>query len=258
MENNIEIDGQRLHYEVTGEGNPLILMHGWGCDHTTVSSIARVASQTHTVYNLDMPGFGQSPEPAGIWGVEDYTRLVERFIAHFGLKAPILVGHSFGGRISILLASRSRDVDAVVLVDAAGIKPKRTFSYYRRVYSFKAAKWLANTLLPSKQAATLIDSMRKSRGSSDYASASARMRAIMSRVVNEDLSDRLSHIQAPTLLIWGSADTATPIADAKKMEKLIPDAALVAFDGCGHYSFLDNPVQFAAVISSFLNSRIKN
>lgn len=258
MEKDIEFDGQRLHYDVSGQGNPLILMHGWGCDHTTVDSIARIAAQTHTVYNLDMPGFGKSPEPTTIWGVEDYTRLVERFIESLGLKRPMLVGHSFGGRVSILLSSRHSDIDAVVLVDAAGIKPKRSMSYYWKVYSFKTAKWLVNTFLPKESAERIIDNMRKARGSSDYSSASAKMRAIMSRVVNEDLTDRLPMIQAPTLLVWGTDDTATPIADAKKMERLIPGAALVSFEGCGHYSFLDNPLQFAAVMSSFLHSRLKH
>ena len=80
------------------------------------------------------------------------------------------------------------------------------------------------------------------------------MRSILSKVVNEDLSSRLHLIKAPTLLIWGENDTATPLSDAKKMEKLIPDAGLVAFPGCGHYSFLDNPRQFAAVLKSFLAS----
>lgn len=80
------------------------------------------------------------------------------------------------------------------------------------------------------------------------------MRAIMSKVVNEDLCHLMPSIKAPTLLIWGENDTATPISDARKMEKLIPGAGLVSFPGCGHYSFLDNPVQFAAVLRSFLQS----
>ena len=66
----------------------------------------------------------------------------------------------------------------------------------------------------------------------------------------------MPHIQAPTLLIWGENDTATPLADAKKMEKLIPDAGLVSFPGCGHYSFLDNPVGFRAVLKSFLQKEL--
>ena len=76
----------------------------------------------------------------------------------------------------------------------------------------------------------------------------------MSRVVNEDLCHLMPEIKAPTLLIWGTNDTATPLADAKKMEKLIPGASLVAFEGAGHYSFLDRPAQFAAVLRSFLTA----
>lgn len=259
MEKDIEINGMKLHYEESGNGQPLVLMHGWGCDHTTVRSIAAVASRTHRVLNLDMPGFGKSPEPADVWTVDDYTDLVERFIKELDLRHPILVGHSFGGRVAIQLASRRpADIDSLILVDAAGIKPRRTFRYYRKVYTFKAMKRLANLFLGKEHAQKVVDKWRGKSGSSDYAGASPKMRAIMSRVVNLDLTPCLTSITAPTLLVWGEADTATPIADAKKMERLIPDAGLVSFPGCGHYSFLDNPGQFAAVVSSFLNSRIQS
>ncbi|MDE5827850.1 MAG: alpha/beta hydrolase, partial [Duncaniella sp.] len=103
-----------------------------------------------------------------------------------------------------------------------------------------------------EKAERMLDAKRAKAGSSDYASASPMMRRILSKVVNEDLTDRLDKIKAPTLLVWGENDTATPLKDAKKMEGLIPDAGLVSFPGCGHYSFLDNPGQFAAVLRSFL------
>lgn len=79
------------------------------------------------------------------------------------------------------------------------------------------------------------------------------MRAVMSKVVNEDLCHLMPAIKAPTLLIWGSDDKATPLSDAKKMEGLIPDAGLVVYEGAGHYSFLDRPGQTKAVIASFMN-----
>ena len=94
--------------------------------------------------------------------------------------------------------------------------------------------------------------MRGKNGSSDYNDASPMMRAILSKTVNEDLKHCMPKISAPTLLVWGENDTATPLRDAKIMEKLIPDAGLALFLGCGHYSFLDNPIQFAAVLRSFL------
>lgn len=254
MEKEIELEGLRVRMEVTGEGRPLILMHGWGCDHTTVRSIAATAAQTHTVYNIDFPGFGGSQEPAEVWGVELYTRLIEDLVRKEGLERPVLIGHSFGGRVSILYASRN-EVDKVVLVDAAGIKPKRSLKYYLKVYSFKAGKRFWELLLGKEKAQERVDRMRAKRGSSDYAGASSMMRRILSKVVNEDLTDRLPLISAPTLLIWGENDTATPLADAKKMSRLIPGSGLVSFPGCGHYSFLDNPIQFRAVLSSFLKSK---
>lgn len=254
MEKAIGLEGLTVRMEVTGEGRPLILMHGWGCDHTTVRSIAATAAMTHTVYNIDFPGFGGSQEPAEVWGVERYTRLIEELVVKEGLERPVLVGHSFGGRVAILYASRN-EVDKVVLVDAAGIKPSRSLGYYLKVYSFKAAKRFWQLVLGKEKAQKRIDAMRARRGSGDYAAASPMMRRILSKVVNEDLTDRLHMIEAPTLLVWGENDTATPMADARKMAKLIPDAGLVSFPGCGHYSFLDNPGQFRAVLSSFLKSK---
>jgi pimeloyl-ACP methyl ester carboxylesterase len=254
MEKEIELGGLRVTIEVTGQGCPLILMHGWGCNHTTVRSIAATAALTHTVYNIDFPGFGSSQEPSEVWGVERYTQIIEELVSKEHLEKPVLVGHSFGGRVAILFASRN-PVEKVILVDAAGIKPKRSLKYYAKVYSFKAGKKFWQLVLGKEKAQKRIDEMRAKRGSSDYAGASPMMRAILSKVVNEDLTDRLPLIKAPSLLIWGENDTATPLADAKKMVKLIPDAGLVSFPGCGHYSFLDNPVQFRAVLSSFLQSK---
>lgn len=190
MEKDIELDGLSVRMEVTGEGRPLILMHGWGCDHTTVRSIAATAAQTHTVYNIDFPGFGSSQEPSEVWGVERYTRMVEELARKENLESPVLVGHSFGGRVAILYASRNK-ADKVVLVDAAGIKPKRSLKYYLKVYSFKAGKRFWELLLGKEKAGARIDAMRARQGSSDYAGASPMMRSILSKVVNEDLTDRL-------------------------------------------------------------------
>lgn len=253
MMQTIDIDGVELHYEVSGSGYPMILMHGWGCNHTTVASIAAVAARSHTVYSVDFPGFGSSPEPPEVWGVEQYTRLIEEMARRLGLKAPVLAGHSFGGRVGILFASRN-EVSKLILIDAAGVKPRRSLKYYFKVYSFKAMKHLTRLLLGRKRAEARIEAARARRGSSDYASSSPRMRAILSRCVNEDLRFVMPSIKAPTLLIWGENDTATPMRDARIIERLVPGAGLVSFPGCGHYSFLDNPVQFAAVLNSFLQS----
>lgn len=249
----MEIDGVSLRYDVEGSGpRAVIVLHGWGCKASTMALPAQAASgEGTTVYNLDLPGFGGSSEPAEIWGIDRYTSLLEEFVRRNGIERPTLVGHSFGGRMAILYASRN-DVDRLILIDAAGIKPRRSLRYYIKVYSFKAGKRILPWLVGCARADEIIDRWRGKAGSSDYAAASPRMRAIMSRVVNEDLTGRLTLIKAPTLLIWGEKDTATPMRDARIMERLIPDAGLVSYPEAGHFSFLDRPGQTTAVIQSFL------
>jgi len=152
MEKDITIGGMRVHYDVTGpEGAPaVVLMHGWGCDHTTVRSIAAILEPGLRVYSLDLPGHGRSDEPPTPWGVDEYTGLVEEFCRLNAIENPTLIGHSFGGRIGLLMASRN-PIARMVLVDAAGIKPRRKPKYYIKVYSFKAAKRILPLVLGRKK-----------------------------------------------------------------------------------------------------------
>lgn len=255
MDKYIEIDGVNLHYRDSGEENlpAIVIMHGWGCNVDTVASIEAIFKGKMRTVNIDLPGHGKSSEPPAVWGIEEFTAFIEKLISDLDLKRFSLAGHSFGGRISILLSSRNDNVEKVLLVDSAGIKPKRSFSYYRKVYTFKLLKNAALLLLGKKKGGEIVDKMRGKKGSADYRNSSPRMRAIMSKCVNEDLRHVMPKIKAPTLLVWGADDTATPLSDAKTMERLIPDAGLVSFPGCGHYSFLDNPFGFRAAVSSFFH-----
>ncbi len=243
----------KVFYTKSGSGPDMILLHGWGCDNTTLESVRRTAALTHTVYNLDFPGFGSSPEPEGIWSVFDYADMLGQFIAATGIKRPVLLGHSFGGRVSIIYASAHHDVDKVVLVDSAGVRNPLPLRKRLKVAAFKAAKKIAPVILGKTKGAEFIDRWRGSAGSADYRAASPKMRAIMSKVIAQDLRHLMPEIKAPTLLIWGEHDDATPLADAHKMEALIPGSGLVVLPG-DHYSFLRSPAQFAAVLSSFLAS----
>lgn len=256
MEKDIVIDGLTLHYEVTGnpEGKPVLIMHGWGCDHTTVKSIAKILEQGMKVISVDLPGHGKSSEPPAIWGVEDYTSFIEKFVKSNKLEGLSLIGHSFGGRISILLSSRN-SIDRVVLVDSAGIKPRRNFKYYWKVYTYKTFKKLTLLAYGKEKGEKKLEKWRQKKGSADYKNSSPVMRGVLSKCVNEDLKHVMNYIKAPTLLIWGENDTATPLRDAKIMQKLIPDAGLVSFEECGHYSFLDNPIGFKAVLREFFKDQ---
>lgn len=256
MEKNFTYDGITLRYTDCGEGQPLFLLHGWGCDGAIFDFAQPWLTERFRVLTFDLAGFGRSEEPRDTWGVEEYTRSVEAVARHEGIERPILVGHSFGGRVSILFASRNATCKAI-LVDAAGVKPKRSFAYYRKVYTYKLIKRVLPLVAGRARAERIIDRYRSKSGSSDYNNASPRMRAILSKCVNEDLCRAMPSIKAPTLLFWGENDTATPLADAKKMERLIPDAGLVAVKGAGHFSFLENRGLFIGVMESFLAPEAK-
>lgn len=246
----------RLHYTDRGAGQTILLLHGWGCNCTTFGAAQQWLEQHFRVITVDFAGFGQSEEPREVWGVEEYTRSVEALAKAEGIENPILISHSFGGRVSIVYSSRN-SVRKVILVDAAGVKPKRSLKYYAKVYSFKLLKRIAPVFLGKERAQELIDKRRAKSGSSDYNQASPMMRAILSKVVNEDLCHLMPKITAPTLLFWGERDTATPLADAKRMEQLIPDAGLVTVAGAGHFSFLENMPLFLRVLESFLKKEMK-
>ena len=253
MKQFIDIEDIKLCYEVQGEGEPVLILHGWGCSKDTVQSITEHISKTHRAYALDMPGFGETPPPNEVFGIEQYTQVVEKFCRKLNIENPILIGHSFGGRISILFSSRNQ-TNKVMLVDAAGIVPKRTLKYHIKVRSYKIYKKLLPLFVGKQEAERRIEERRNRSGSADYRAAQGIMRTVFVKIVNEYMKYVMPKIKAPTLMIWGELDTATPLSDARTMEKLIKGSGVAVMKGCGHYSFLDNPRQFFAIVDAFLNS----
>lgn len=248
---NIDIDGTNVHYHVSGEGVPVVLLHGWGANIQAFAPVHQFLEKHFKVWSIDFPGFGESEEPPEPWTVGDYTNMLEKFLKKLGIEEPILIGHSFGGRVSIKYAS-SRPVRKIILVDSAGIKPKRKPSYYAKVYTYKAFKNLLKLPIINRYEQEVLSKVKKKLGSADYKNVSGIMQQTMVKVVNEDLRHHLPSINAPTLLVWGELDDATPVEDGKLMESMIPDAGLVVLKNAGHYAYLDKRNEFLVIIDSFL------
>ena len=248
----ITVQGLKIAYDAAGEGAPLLLLHGWGVERSVFMSLQQYFARQMRVWRMDLPGFGASAKPPAVWGVSDYADFVEDFCLALGIKNPSLLGHSFGGRVAIHLAARGFGAK-LVLTDASGLKPQRSPAYYIRVYSYKAAKRVMSLPGLRRWYNKALDLWLKRNPSSDYTQAEGIMRAVFVKVVNEDLAALLPRIAKPTLLMWGENDTATPLSDGQKMEKLIPDSGLVVFKGAGHYPFLEQPAHFYRVLESFFN-----
>lgn len=249
------IDNLSINYKIQGNGEFVFLLHGWGSNLKVYDALSNVISEKYTVVSLDFPGFGDSDEPSEVWDVSAYSDFLVKFIESFGCKNVILLGHSFGGRVIIKLANLGSlpfDIQKIILVDSAGVLPKRTLKYKIKNKAYKLGRMILSIGIIKKMFPDTLDNYRKKMGSADYNNASLKMRGILVKTVNEDLTPILKNIKIPTLLIWGELDTATPLSDGQLMEKNIEGAGLVVLKGAGHYSFLDQQYTFHRVIRSFL------
>ncbi len=260
------INGLNINYIDEGQGQLLVLLHGWGSNIELFSGIINFTKAKYHVVAMDMPGFGKSDEPKEPMNVDDYVAFVLEFIKTLypDEKEIIFLGHSMGGRVIIKLASGLHDgrlkadftIPKVILTDAAGVLPVKTKAQNSRTKRYKFYKNLLTKTGIAKAFPGALDKLQKKFGSADYAAASPVMRASLVKVVNEDLVPYMKSVTMPALLIWGDKDTATPLSDGQIMEKEMPEAGLAVINGVGHYSFLENPYLYNKILGSFLGINI--
>lgn len=251
----INVNGYEIAYQITGQGeDTVVILQGWGTEFATYNSVAACISDRYRVVQFDFPGFGASDEPREPWAVEDYANFFLDLMAALDIQKAALIGHSYGGRVIIRLAARENlpfTIERIVLIDSAGILPKKTWKQKMKIRRYKLLKRIVSLKLVYAICPRLIDEWKNSQGSADYRNASPMMRQCLVKAVNEDLTELLPKIKQDTLLIWGDLDTATPIADAKLMEEKIPGAGLAVIPGTGHFSFLENPALFRSIMQAY-------
>ncbi|MFQ6040808.1 MAG: alpha/beta fold hydrolase [Candidatus Poribacteria bacterium] len=249
----IEIDGLTIYYASEGEGDSVVLLHGWGGQSSSFKPVFDFLIKSYKVYMLDLPGFGRSGIPPHTWGTFNYASFVSKVFAKLGITKAHIIGHSFGGRIAIVLAANfSKLVDKLILVNSAGIRPKRTVKYYAFITIAKIGKILLSPKIWGRYGERVKNALYNLVGSEDYRNA-GELRDVLVKVVNEDLRALLPRIEVPTLLVWGGKDKKTPILYAKIMEEKIKNSHLVILKDAGHFSYLDEFPQFCCIISEFLS-----
>ncbi len=253
----VKIQDWNIYYETMGEGNPVILLHGWLANLETMRPIAHSLSQNFKVYLVDIVGFGKSDLPEYPLNTNDFGDFLAELIKQLEIKNPILIGHSNGGRMIINAVGRGIvQPRKIVLMDSAGLVPKRKPKYYVKVGIFKTGKLFLNKLPDVGAIKKFKEKLLNHVGSADYKASAPVLRETMKKIVNEDMAHLLPNIKVPTLLIWGTNDTDTPISDAKKMENLIPDCGLVEYKNSGHFAYLQNIQNCNAVLNEFFKNDI--
>lgn len=188
---------------------------------------------------VDFYGFGETPHPAYPLSLEDYSKSISNIIKFYKMEDVVLIGHSFGGRVAILQSIECNRIIGMILVDSAGIRPKRKLSYYYKVLKYKICKKIGIRNIKS--------------GSDDYNKLNGAMKKTFVNIVNKDLTPYLNKITIATLIIWGENDKETPLYMAKKLNKYIKYSKLHILEGAGHYSYLDNYNQFIGIVKNFLD-----
>ena len=253
---NFEHNGVKLYYELSGEGEQnVLLLHGWGGSTQSWLPVARDLSAKKRVINLDFPGFGKSSEPPVPWSVTEYKDTVLALLNDLKIEKTELIAHSFGGRVALMLnEARPALVTRQVLTGCAGLIDTETANNGGALHALTRLydNNVSRKLLGEKGVNKIKNLVRSHFGSEDYKNASPMMRECFQRVVKQDLGYCLKSVKAPTLLIWGRNDTATPLWMGQRMEKEMADAALIVFENSGHFAYLEQYARFIAIVKQFL------
>lgn len=255
VEKDIVVDGELLHYyEAKGveteHTDTIVFLHGWGSNSTLwFSSTLPLIEHGYRLIFVDLPGFGKSQNPRQSLHLEDYAKTISRFIQKLEITNPIVVGHSFGGKVATRIASRKMiPLHGLVLVDASGL------AHTSRLTKTKIQ--IAKTIGPLFRLPILKDfkaGLLRLSGSDDYVAFPA-LKETFVNIIREHVEDELSHINTSTLVVWGANDSNsyTPVHDAAVFHKKIVNSGLHIIKSAGHYVFLDQPNEFLNVLLSFL------
>ncbi|MBP3766517.1 MAG: alpha/beta hydrolase [Bacilli bacterium] len=241
---NITIKDTKVNYIRYGniKKDTIIYLHGWGQNIEMMRPLADARENMNDIIIIDLPGHGKSEEPKYAWQVEDFVEFLKEFIEKLNIKNPTLVGHSFGGKVSLLYASKY-NVKKLVLFGSPFKKEITNLSLKTKI--LKTAKKIP---VLNK----LEGFAKKHIGSTDYKNASPLMRNILVNTVNLDIREEVKKITCPTLIIWGDLDDQVPVEDAYELESLIKDSGVVLYEGCTHYAYLERLGQTINVLNSFL------
>ncbi|MBU1658811.1 alpha/beta hydrolase [bacterium] len=199
----------------------LIILHGWGSNKSLMKNAFSPYMDNFRHIYIDLPGFGNSTCNLTL-KTKDYARIVELLMVHLNASKDIILGHSFGGKVALILEPK-----VLVLVASAGIYVQKSLKVLMKIALFKMFKIFG------------LAKLRKLFIAEDAKTLSEPMYQTFKNVVNEDFSKQFSDYEGKALLCWGKEDTATPLSSAKKIKELIADCVLEVYEG-DHYFFINN------------------
>lgn len=232
------INGQKLAFYFYGKGeNVLVFLHGWGANSDAWRFVANAFCDSFKVVIVDFYGFGDSDFPSENYGVKEYAKDILSLLEILNIDKVTFVGHSFGGRVGIeICAKYPQSANKLVLVDSAGVKPRRSFKYYVKVAMHKTLRKIG---------------LKGLKGSGDFSALQNNMKAVFKRIVNYHQNDILKDIKCQTAIFWGDEDKQTPMYMYNYLLKNIENSYGFMLNG-GHFAYAEDSKKFLAILKAFL------
>jgi pimeloyl-ACP methyl ester carboxylesterase len=218
----------------------IVFLHGWGLSGDSFDKIISCISGA-SIIKFDLPGFGKSNSPKDYFDTYEYAYQIFLCLKKIKVNKIVIVGHSFGGRLSILLSSVFNiDVIGCMLASSAGLNRFDLLKTFR-IYKYKLIKKLVSIKF-------LPNSVLDKYGSRDYKNAREDLKAVLRNVVNQDLSCYAKKIKVNTILVWDKKDKETKYWICRKLHRYIKLSKMIKTKNGGHFTLFFNSNKISQIL----------
>ncbi len=257
--------GRTVRYGVTGNGPPLVVVHGTPWSSFNLRHLVRALSKNFSVYYYDLLGYGQSDKSDGDVSLGVQNQVLDQLLGHWGLENPAIVGHDFGGTTILRTHLISgRDFDKIVLIDPVAVSPWGS-PFFKHVNAHEAAfagvpDYIHETIVRAyvKTAAfkplddATLDTIVLPWTEPDGKAAFYRQIAQANSGYTDEIQPLYAQISRPVLILWGREDTWIPLEQGQALHNMIPGSLFYVIPDAGHLVIEEAPDQLVGKIRPFL------